>query len=73
MSGGYFNRGARRDGGDRPFKIKLPGLRRWLRDEIAIFQQREKIRAEFGEAGIKRFDKEMEKRSKAQSSDRDET
>lgn len=64
MSGGVWNRSGRRSGGDRPARIRLPGLRSWLTDEIAVFQQREKIRAEFGEEGVKRFDEEMEKRSR---------
>jgi hypothetical protein len=29
------------------------------KDELMIFMQREKIRAEFGEEGVKRFDAEL--------------
>jgi hypothetical protein len=72
VAGGIYNRAGRRSGGVRPFKITLPSLRPWLRDEIVLFQQREKIRAEFGEDGVKRFDEELKKRARKdrQSSER---
>lgn len=67
MKGAHWNRASRRGGGERPFRIQLPGLRSWLREEIEIHQQRERIRAEFGEEGVKRFDEMLEKKAKGES------
>ena len=57
---GVWNRAARRSGGDRKAKIMLPPI---SKDDAQIIMQREKIRAEFGEAGVKRFDEELERKA----------
>lgn len=70
---GVWNRAGRKGGGDRPFKITLPGLRPWLRDEIILFRQREKILAEFGEEGVKRFDATLKEKAEKESQNQDST
>jgi hypothetical protein len=59
---GQWNRGGRRGGGDPPFKINVPGI---SANDAAIFFQRELIRREFGDEGVKRFDEELLKRAKS--------
>ena len=56
MTGEHWNRQGRRSGGSRPFSIPVPPV---PREDAIIIQQREKIRAEFGEEGVKRFDEEL--------------
>lgn len=58
MTGGTWNHSGRRSGGERPFRIIVS------KNELEIFLQREAIRREFGEAGIKRYDEELEKQSR---------
>ena len=53
MTKGTWNRSARRAGGSRPASIMVPQL---TADEAIVIAQRERIRAEFGEEGVRRVD-----------------
>jgi hypothetical protein len=68
MSGGHWNRAGRHSGGNRNFRFRGIGI--GTREEAIIWAQREKIRSEFGEEGVKRFDKELEKKAKRDSAER---
>jgi hypothetical protein len=65
--GGHWNRAGRRSGGDRPFHVR--GLGIGTREDGIILAQREAIRREFGEEGVKRFDEELEKKAARESSE----
>lgn len=56
MAANHWNRNGRRSGGQRPQPIIVPLL---TADEVAIVVQRERIRAEFGEAGARKFDEAL--------------
>mgnify|MGYP001609219982 FL=1 len=53
MTQGHWNRSGRRAGGTRPARLVVPTL---TADEARIMTQRERIRTEFGEDGVRRFD-----------------
>ena len=56
MAESTWNRSARRSGGQQPARIVLPRL---SADDMLIIAQREQIRAEFGEVGVRAFDKAL--------------
>ena len=56
MAYGAWNRSSRRSGGNRPVRLVVPRL---TADEARVMVQREHIRAEFGEEGVRRFDAAM--------------
>lgn len=61
---GHWNRAGRRSGGDRPARIIVQGSGGpFTKDDAEILLQRERIRAEFGEEGVRRFDEELLKTS----------
>lgn len=61
---GIWNRAGRRSGGDRPTRIFVgAGERPLEQDDAEIYLEREKIRVEFGEEGVRRFDEELLKNS----------
>lgn len=56
----HFNRASRRSGGDRTTKIPVN------RDDATLLMQEAMIRAEFGEAGVKRFWEALEEKARAE-------
>ena len=59
MAESHWNRSARRSGGQWPARIVLPRL---SAEDVLIIAQREQIRAEFGEAGVRAFDKALKEK-----------
>ena len=53
MGQSAWNRSGRRSGGSRTARLVTP---RMTADEALVSAQRERVRAEFGEAGVRRFD-----------------
>ena len=53
MGQSTWNRRGRRSGGPRTVHLVTPRL---TADEALVYAQRERVRAEFGEAGVRRFD-----------------
>lgn len=56
MSGGVWNRAARRSGGNRRARILLPAL---SREDAVLMAQEAAIREEFGEEGVRRFQERL--------------
>ena len=59
MSDNHWNRSGRRAGGSRPRLFLVPSV---TADELLLFAQRERIRAEFGETGVRTFDTMLQER-----------
>ena len=55
---GAWNRAARRSGGDRRVVIALPAL---THEDADILSMETKVRAEFGEAGVREFRAKMDR------------
>ena len=53
MAESHWNRSARRSGGQQSAHIVLPRL---SADDVLVIAQRERIRVEFGEEGVRRVD-----------------
>lgn len=60
MAGGKWNRSARRSGGHRPVPIVVPPLGK---ADAELLMMIEKVRRDFGEAGVKRLMELIEQRS----------
>jgi hypothetical protein len=68
MAASHWNRSARRSGGQQPARIVLPRL---SADAVLIIAQRERIRAEFGEGGVRAFDKALREKEDTHAPDSD--
>jgi hypothetical protein len=64
--GGYTNRAGRRSGGSRPAKMYLP---RMSADDLRLMATIEKVRQEFGEAGVERFMQLLEEHARGREED----
>ena len=53
MGQSTWNRSGRRSGGSRTARLVTPRL---AADEVLLYAQRERVRAEYGAAGVRRFD-----------------
>ncbi len=65
--GGHWNRAARNGGGEKPFIVRGIGV--GSREDAILYVQREKIRAEFGEEGVKKFDAMLAEKARREAGD----